>query len=85
MFTQLDSKPNPEGFTQASIETPHRSPDLVVFKYFIGLNLICPNLAWFENLALDDEIWTWLFQGLILNMHDVTDICMKLKVPSKIA
>ena len=46
------------GFTQASIETPQRSPDLIVSRYFIGLNLICPNLAWFENLALDVEIWT---------------------------
>ena len=63
----------------------HRSPDLVVFRYFIGLNLICPNLARFENLALDNEIWTWQFQGLILNMCDVTDICMKLKFPPKIA
>ena len=47
-----------KGFNQGSIETPHRSPDLVVFRYFIGLNINCPNLAWFENLALDDKIWT---------------------------
>ena len=54
----MSSQNQTEGLNQASTETPHRSPDLVVFRYFIGLNLICPNLAWFENLALDDEIWT---------------------------
>ena len=47
-----------KGFNQANIEAPHRSPDLVVFRYFIGLNIICPNLAWFENLVLDRKIWT---------------------------
>ena len=80
----MSSQNQTEGSNQASIKTPHRSPDLVVFRYFIGLNLICPNLAWFENLALDIENLDWQFQGLILNMCDVTDICMKLKIPPKI-
>ena len=62
----MSSQNQTEGSNQASIETPHRSPDLVVFRYFIGLNIICPNLAWFENLALDDEIWTGISRGLYL-------------------
>ena len=41
----MSSQNQTEGFNQASIETPHRSPDLVVFRYFIGLDIICPNLA----------------------------------------
>ena len=45
-----------EGFTQASIETPCRSPDLFVYMDFIGFYLICPDLAWFSNLVLDVEI-----------------------------
>ena len=52
----MSSQNQTKGFNQPSIETLHRSPDLVVFRYFIGLNIICPNLAWFENLALDDKI-----------------------------
>ena len=51
----MSSQNQTKGFNQASIDTPHRSPDLVVFRYFIGLNRICPNLAWFENLALDKK------------------------------
>ena len=50
----MSSQNQTKGFNQASIGTPHKSPDLVVFRYFIGLNIIHPNLAWFENLALDD-------------------------------
>ena len=58
------STPNQtEGFTQASIETPCRSPDLLVYMDFIGLYLICPDLAWFSNLALDVEIWTGNSRG----------------------
>ena len=62
----MSSQNQTEGFNQASIETPYRPPDLEVFRYFIGLNIICPNLAWFENLALDDEIWTGISRGLYL-------------------
>ena len=81
----MSSQNQTKGFNQASIETPHRSPDLAVFRYFIGLNIICPNVAWFENLALDEKKSGLTFPGLILNMCDVTDICMKLKVPPKLA
>ena len=52
----MSSQNQTKGFNQANIEAPHRSPDLVVFRYFIGLNIICPNLAWFENLVLDRKI-----------------------------
>ena len=51
----MSSQNQTKGFNQANIETPHRSPDLVVFRYFIGLNIIYPNLAWFENLVLDEK------------------------------
>ena len=47
-----------EGFTQASAETPCRSPDLMVCNDFIGFYLICPDLTWFINLALDMKIMT---------------------------
>ena len=47
-----------EDCTQASAETPCRSPDLVDCNDFIGFYLICPNLAWFINLALDMKIMT---------------------------
>ena len=62
----MSSQNQTKGFNQASIETPHRSPDLVVCRYFIGLNIICPNLAWFENLALDEKFWTDISRGLYL-------------------
>ena len=52
-----------EGFTQASIETPCRSPDLLVYMDFIGFYLICPDLAWFSNLVLDVEIVTGNSRG----------------------
>ena len=52
-----------EGFTQASTETPCRSPDLLVYMNFIGFYLICPDLAWFSNLVLDVEIWTGNSRG----------------------
>ena len=74
-----------EGFTQASTETPCRSPDLLVYNSFIGLYLTCPDLAWFSNLVLDVKNYDKQFQGLIISMCDVTDICMKLKVPPKIS
>ena len=47
-----------EGFTQASAETPCRSPDLMVYNDFIGFYLMCPDLTWFINLALDMKIMT---------------------------
>ena len=52
----MSSQNQTKGFNQANTEAPHRSPDLVVFRYFIGLNIIYPNLAWFENLVLDEKI-----------------------------
>ena len=36
---------------------------LVVSMYFIGLYLICPDLAWFENLVLDVKIVTGNSRG----------------------
>ena len=62
----MSSQNQTKGFYQANIEAPHRSPDLVVFRYLIGLNIICPNLAWFENLILDRKIWTDISRGLYL-------------------
>ena len=47
-----------DGFTQASIKTPCRSPDLLGCKDFIGFYLICPDLAWFSNSVLDVKIVT---------------------------
>ena len=52
-----------EGFTQASIETPCRSADLLVYMDFIGFYLIFSDLAWFSNLVLDVEIWTGNSRG----------------------
>ena len=54
MPTQNQTK----GSTQASTETLCRSPDLLVYKDFIGFYLICPDLAWFINLASDMKIMT---------------------------
>ena len=67
--------------TKPALRPPHRSPDLVVFRYFIDLNIICPNLACFENLVL--FVWNWesQFQGLAISMHDVTDKFMRLQIP----
>ena len=55
---QMPTQNQTEGFTQANTETPCRSPDLLVFNYFIGFYLICPDLAWFLNLVLEAIIET---------------------------
>ena len=52
-----------EGFTQASTETPCRSPDLLVCNNFIGFYLIFPDLGCFINLALDMKIITSISIG----------------------
>ena len=69
---------------QAKSRVTSRSPDLMVCCLLIGSYLIYPILDYFRIFSIGYENYHRRFQGLIINMHDVTDICMRLQVPPKI-
>ena len=83
VLSDAKSKPNWRFLAKANFRDTNGSPDLVVCCFLIGLNLIYPTLAYFRIFLLDMKMIHRQFQGLLINMHDVTDICMNLQVPPK--
>ena len=83
MFTDANSKPNWR--SQPSHHWRHQQvtqPDGLMPSYWLKPDLPYPDLLY--NFNIGYENYDNYFQGLIINIHDVPDLCMKLKVPPKI-